>query len=89
MRKILTWSWGDIQIAPYKSFEYQFEKGSFLGDDVFEFKFRWTRKCDHAGIDFTFGIRYLFWMNLNIHDHRHWDDENNCFMSPESSAHSD
>lgn len=74
---ILTPSWGDIRICKHKSFEYQFEKSSFLGDDVIEFKLTWSRKRDHAGISFTFGVKYLFWMNLNIHDHRHWNEATN------------
>lgn len=74
---IVTPRWGDIQIAKHKSFEYQFEKGSFMQDDPFEFKLSWTRRRHHAGISFTFGIRWLFWMNLNVHDHRHWDEEKN------------
>ena len=78
-RNIITPSWGDVQISKHKSFEWQFEKASFLGDDPFEFKLSWHRNCDHAGISFTFGMRWLFWMNLNIHDRRHWDYENNCW----------
>lgn len=82
---IVTPKWGDITIWKNKSFEYQFEKASFMGDDPFECKFLWTRNRDHAGISFTLGIRYLFWMNVNIHDHRHWDDENNTWKKPGSS----
>jgi hypothetical protein len=72
-------SWGDIKISRNKSFEYQFEKSNFLGSLPYEFELLWSRKIDHAGISFTFGIRGLFWMNLNIHDHRHWDYENNTW----------
>lgn len=81
---IITLSWGDIQICKNKSFEYQFERGSFMQNDIFECKLIWTRKSDHAGISFTFGIFKLFWMNLNIHDHRHWDDENDCWQDRDS-----
>lgn len=88
-KSIIKWTWGDIPISKYKSFEYQFEGPHWMDRDIFEFKLSWTRKCDHAGISFTFGIFKLFWMNLNIHDHRHWDFDNECFMSPEKSAHSD
>lgn len=72
---MISHKWGDIQIAKNKSFEYQFEDGSFMRDDLFEFKISWTSKCDHAGISFTLGIKGFFWMNLNVHDHRHWDEE--------------
>lgn len=78
-RHIITPSWGDIVIWKHKSFEYQFERGSFMQDDPYEFSLRWTRKSDHAGISFIFGIRGLFWMNLRTYDHRHWDDKNNCW----------
>lgn len=83
---ILTPKWGDIPICKYKSFEYQFEGSSFMNEDLFEFKVQWTRNCDHAGISFTFGIWKLFWMNLNIHDHRHWDYENNTWDKYQESA---
>lgn len=78
---IITPSWGDIQIWKHKSFEWQFERGSFMCDDPFEFKLSCRRKTDHAGISFTFGHRKLFWMNLNIHDHRHWDRTNDCWQT--------
>lgn len=76
----ITPRWGDIQIAKHKSFEYQIEFDRFY-DQPFELSLSWTRKRDHAGIDFTFSIYKLFWLNLNIHDHRHWDRENDCWQS--------
>ncbi len=79
LKNIITLRWGDIQIWKHKSFEWQFEPGSFMGDDRWECNIRWTRNRDHAGISFTFGIYKLFWMNLNTHDHRHWDVDNNCW----------
>jgi len=86
---IVTPSWGDTVIWKHKSFEYQFEGPGFMLDDPhswgIEFNWRWTRKRDHAGPSFTFGIRGLFWMNLNIHDHRHWDTENDTWKSYDAS----
>lgn len=76
---IITPSWGDVPIWKNKSFEWQFEKASFVGNAPLEIKLRRTRNRDHAGISFTFGHRYLFWMNLNIYDHRHWDHQNNTW----------
>ena len=75
---IITPTWGDILITKHKSFEYQFEGSKMMANDPspIEFSLRRNTKCDHAGIDFTFGIRGLFWMNFNIHDNRHWDYEN-------------
>lgn len=80
IKKIITPRWGDIPISKHKSFEYQFEDSSFLNDNIIEFQINWSRKRDHAGISFTFGIYKLFWMNLNIHDHRHWDRDNDCWV---------
>lgn len=75
----MTWRWGDIRISKWKSFEYQFEGRNCEWNKYFECKFKWTCKQDHAGIDFYFSLFKLFWMNLNIHDRRHWDYENNCW----------
>lgn len=81
----ITLKWGDIVIWKHKSFEYQFEGPGFILDDPHSFwiecDLKWTRKRDHAGISFTFGVRRLFWMNLNIHDHRHWDRKNNKWQA--------
>ena len=44
----------------------------------FEFQTRLTRRTDHAG--FRFYIEILgFIFDLDIYDHRHWDDEKNSF----------
>lgn len=77
----ITPRWGAIQIAKNKSFEYQIEFDKFH-DEPFEFSLRWTSKRDHAGIDFTFSIYKLFWINLNIHDHRHWNHDEDRWESP-------
>lgn len=75
-KSVLTWTWGDITIAQYKSFEYQFEFGKRTPtDNPFEFSIKWTAKRDHAGPSFTFGIKNLFWMCVKIYDHRHWNEE--------------
>ena len=79
-KNIITPGWGDIRIWKNKSFEYQFEGPHFTEDSI-ECKLRWTRRTDHAGISFTFGIKYLFWLNLNIHDHRHWNRETNSWQT--------
>lgn len=85
-KSVITPRWGDILIYKYKSFEYQFEGPNFMKDgEPFECDFAWTHKRDHAGISFTFGIAGLFWMNLNIHDRRHWDIKNNTWQSYDAS----
>ena len=61
------------QISKTKSWEFQISteigSGSF-----FNLVFAWTRKCDHAGLNFTFEI-LSFYMHFLIHDNRHWDNE--------------
>lgn len=73
---------GVIMLSKFKSFEYQFENGSFMEDDPFELNFAWTRKKDHAGISLIFGIKWLFWINLSIYDHRHWDRNTDSWETP-------
>ena len=80
-KNIITLRWGDIRIWKHKSFEYQFEGPRFMNDDLFEFKLFWNRKRDHAGINFIFGIWKLFWLSLNIHDHRHWNENTNSWQT--------
>lgn len=75
----ITPRWGDIVISKHKSFEYQLERDT--GHTPFELSLRWSRKTDHAGVQFTFSVYKLFWLNLNIHDHRHWDFDNDCWVN--------
>jgi hypothetical protein len=79
---ILTWTWGNIRLSKNKSFEYQFEGSSFADNDLFVCNLTWSIKSDHAGPSFTFSIYKLFWININIHDHRHWNYKNNDWESP-------
>jgi hypothetical protein len=64
---------GAIQVSEHKTLEWQFEKGDNFANEFFELSLAWTRKRDHAGPDFTFSIFKLFWINVNISDHRHWN----------------
>lgn len=70
-------NWGDIQLTKNKSFEYQFEGPAFTkgSNDKIEFLVRWNEHQDHAGFRFSFSIKGLFYMNFEIYDHRHWDDD--------------
>jgi hypothetical protein len=77
----ITPKWGTIQLAKNKSFEYQIEFDKF-NDQPFELSLQWTTKRDHAGFDFIFSIYKLFWINLNIHDHRHWNHDENRWEDP-------
>jgi hypothetical protein len=72
--------WGNLPLSKYKSLEYQLEGKSFASDDpIVLFKYNRTKKQDHAGANISFGLLRLFWFNISVYDHRHWDDENNCW----------
>lgn len=83
-RLVKALKWGFIPLSKHKTFEWQFEGPAFMKHDIFEYKVSWTRKCHHAGFDFTFGITKLFWMNLNIHDNRHWNYDRNVWENSET-----
>jgi len=75
-----------VQLSKHKSFEIQLELGnsSGLSEDFFEFKLSWTRKQDHAGPLFRLSLLKLFWLNVMIYDHRHWNyDEDRWYESGE------
>ena len=72
-----------IRLSKHKTFEVQLELwDSEFARDFFEFKLQWTRKCDHAGPEFTLSIIKLFWLNIKIYDHRHWNDDENRWAQP-------
>lgn len=75
-------TWGSIQISKNKFFEWQFETKRF-NNEPFELSLTWSSRRDHAGIDFIFSIYKLFWLNINIHDRRHWDFDNECWVEPD------
>jgi hypothetical protein len=82
-RNHLSWGWGDIIIAPNKSFEYQFSwGGSTPTFHPFELSFLITSKRDHCGPSVTFGIMNLFWMCLKVYDHRHWNNKEDRWYNP-------
>jgi len=82
----LGWKLGNITLSTNKSFEYQFEflkdAINFTKDTPFEFRLRFNRKTDHAGVCFTFGIFYIFWVNLKFYDHRHWNYDEDRWALP-------
>lgn len=73
--------WG--KISENKGWEVQVYKHS---RDLFEFSFNFSwRGTDHAGADLTIGLfGYVF--TTNIHDGRHWDYDNNCWMTYENET---
>jgi hypothetical protein len=72
--------WGDIKLTKHKSFEYQLEFKRFV-DQPFELSLSCTKKQDHAGMEFTFSIYKLFWLNLKVYDKRHWDHDQQMWVS--------
>lgn len=63
---------------PHKFWEFSVQKDNSILKGWFEF----TIRQDHAGLNFEFGI--LGWgVNFVLYDHRHWDDENNCWENYE------
>ena len=76
-KPFISWDFVSIPITNNKSIEYQLELGDRLATKPFEFSLRWTHNSDHAGIRFAFSIYKLFFLELSIHDNRHWDYENN------------
>lgn len=73
-----SWRYGFVNLSKNKTFEYQFE-GPGFSNSWFELETKWTKKCDHAGLWFSFSLFNLFWMNFNISDNRHWDYDNDCW----------
>ena len=48
---------------------------------LFEFGFKWDRKCDHAGLHITVCI-FTVSASVNIYDSRHWDYEKDTWQNP-------
>ena len=67
-----------LKISKHKFFEFQIE---FQKDfwNWFHFDIHLSRKQDHAGFYFNLEVMYInIW--IQIYDHRHWDDENDCWI---------
>lgn len=63
---------GFISLSENKTLEWQLARWSNW--NFFRHHLNWTRKQDHAGIDWEFEILGLT-LTLNLHDNRHWDYE--------------
>lgn len=66
-------AWGWVQLTKHKFFEYQLSLGKKLATEPFLLRLHWTSKTDHAGIRFEFSVYKLFFYELSVYDHRHWD----------------
>lgn len=68
----------NIKLTDHKFLEISIHKSIFDVTSFYNSSTSWTRKTDHAGFHFYISIwRYSF--ELNIYDHRHWDNKNNRF----------
>lgn len=63
---------------PHKFWEFSVQKDNSILKGWFEFSVR----KDHAGLNFEFGL-FGWGVNFMLYDHRHWDDENNCWENYE------
>ena len=69
-RNLLAKSW---IYAKNKACEIQIYKD---GNTLFEFRFSWSFRQDHAGLAFTIGV-FSYSFIFTQYDTRHWDDETN------------
>jgi len=53
----------------------------FLGD-LFKINLEWNREKDHAGFNIDLMLFGAF-IEFNIYDTRHWDEENECWKKYE------
>lgn len=64
-----------FKITTYKTFEIQ--TGRWKEHcPYFDFQFRWSRKCDHAGLRLGMELFGLH-LYLELYDTRHWNYDNN------------
>lgn len=72
--------YGWLRVTKNKTFYYQFDSNSY-SLQVVKLHADYTSQCDHAGLDFVFGIRHLFSIELSIKDNRHWDEETGTWVA--------
>lgn len=82
MKKLKIWKWGIfIKLWGEKGIESEilyFNEWSW-----FKFNLDWTRKCDHAGIEFVVEILGIHFY-IKYYDARHWNyQENRWYLDGE------
>jgi len=65
------------QVSKTKFWELQIDNDNT--GTIFNFNIDWTRKCDHAGFRFNFGV-LSFNIDFNFYDNRHWDYERDAYV---------
>lgn len=69
-----------------KNKAFEFEGGVHEEWSWFEFIFKLTRHCDHAGLFFNIEILGA-WLSFNFCDSRHWNyDQNRYYFHGEESS---
>lgn len=72
---------GCLQLSKHKFLEWQFcffkASRGFTNHYPLEFKFQFSRKVDHAGLQIILGLYKVFWFEISFYDHRHWNDDTN------------
>ena len=58
------------RITQYKAWELEHTFYTGLAAD---FELKWSRRVDHAGIEFVIGL-LGYGINFRVYDTRHWDD---------------
>jgi hypothetical protein len=65
------------KITRNKNFECEL---LYSNDHWFLFQLSWTKKHDHAGLEFQIGL-FGFSFAFKIYDSRHWDYKENSWMN--------
>jgi hypothetical protein len=61
-------------VTKHKGVELQLMETNY----ILEFEFSFTTRTDHAGINLDLSL-FGYTLNLNMHDIRHWDHQNNTW----------
>jgi hypothetical protein len=54
------------------------ELNVYSSNIILGYKFQFSTQTDHAGLFMSISL-FRFTVEFQIYDHRHWDDEENCW----------
>lgn len=76
------WIYLEKRIIPTNHKYYNLQIGNYIKEffSYFTFRLEWTRKQDHAGLNFEFSI-WKFYIIFYTYDNRHWCNQCNNYMS--------
>jgi len=75
--------WSKSWTTPFKNKFIELEVCT--NDSLIGFNFRWTTKCDHAGLDIQLSLLGLC-LHFNFYDHRHWNYQENRYYVHEDTV---